>query len=108
MQTVHLVGTIIYFTVLVCLSCLDLKTPARIHFAARRIKTKAPHAKLMLGLWTATDDAVLATLKDAVNAPMQIDCALSASVLGKALCESGIGAAAIAKQLKLVCGLEGQ
>lgn len=47
-------------------------------------------------------------LKDAVNAPMQIDCALSASVLGKALCESGIGAAAIAKQLKLVCGLEGQ
>src|SRR5271166_4348527 len=53
---------------LVCLSCLDLKTPARIHYAARRIRMKAPHAKLMLGLWTAADDAALATLKDAVNA----------------------------------------
>ena len=53
---------------LVCLSCLDPKTPARIHYAARRIRMKAPHAKLMLGLWTAADDAALATLKDAVNA----------------------------------------
>ena len=55
-------------TALVCLSCLDLKTPARIHYAARRIRMKAPQAKLMLGLWTAADDAALATLKDAVNA----------------------------------------
>ena len=53
---------------LVCLSCLDLKTPARIHYAARRIRMKAPQAKLMLGLWTAADDAALASLKDAVNA----------------------------------------
>ena len=53
---------------LVCLSCLDLKTPARIHYAARRIRAKAPHAKLMLGLWNAADDAGLETLRDAVNA----------------------------------------
>jgi hypothetical protein len=57
---------------LVCLSCLDLKTPAHIQFAARRIKTKAPHAKLLLGLWTATDDAILATLKDAVSADFAV------------------------------------
>ena len=53
---------------LVCLSCLDLKTPARIHYAARRIRMKAPQAKLLLGLWTAADDEAMATLKDAVNA----------------------------------------
>ena len=53
---------------LICLSCLNLKTPARIHYAARRIRMKAPHAKLMLGLWTAADEALLANLKDAVNA----------------------------------------
>ncbi len=53
---------------LVCLSCLDLKTPSRIHYAARRIRMKAPHAKLMLGLWNAADDAALETIRDAVNA----------------------------------------
>jgi predicted PurR-regulated permease PerM len=66
---------------LVCLSCLDLKTPARIHFAARRVKAKAPHAKLMLGLWTATDDAVLATLKDAVGADFVVRTFHDAAVL---------------------------
>jgi predicted PurR-regulated permease PerM len=53
---------------LICLSCLDLKTPARIHYTARRVRMKAPNAKLMLGLWTAVDDAVVANLKEAVNA----------------------------------------
>ncbi|MGA8711504.1 MAG: AI-2E family transporter [Roseiarcus sp.] len=53
---------------LICLSCLDLRTPARIQYAARRVRTKAPDAKLMLGLWTATDEAVLAGLMQAVNA----------------------------------------
>ena len=53
---------------LVCLSCLDHKTPARIHYAARRIRAKAPHAKLLLGLWNAADDTALANLRDAANA----------------------------------------
>ncbi len=53
---------------LICLSCLDLRTPARIQYAARRVRTKAPDAKLLLGLWTATDEAVLAGLMQAVNA----------------------------------------
>jgi predicted PurR-regulated permease PerM len=53
---------------LICVSCLDLRTPARIQYAARRVRMKAPEAKLMLGLWTATDEAVLAGLKQAVNA----------------------------------------
>jgi predicted PurR-regulated permease PerM len=99
--------------VLVCLSCLDLKTPARIHFAARRIKTKAPHAKLMLGLWTATDDAVLATLKDAVNADHAVRTFHDAAVLileeaiGQPLRDEGrntatAGAAQIAAHPKLV------
>ena len=44
---------------LICVSCLDLRTPARIQYAVRRVRTKAPDAKLMLGLWTATDEAVL-------------------------------------------------
>jgi hypothetical protein len=57
---------------LICLSCLDIKIPAHIHYAARRIKSKAPHAKLLLCIWTATDDQVLAGLKAAVNADYAI------------------------------------
>jgi predicted PurR-regulated permease PerM len=53
---------------LVCLSCLDLRTPARIHYAARRIRAKAPHAKLLLGLWNAPDDTALANFRDAASA----------------------------------------
>jgi hypothetical protein len=49
-------------------SCLDLRTPARIQYAARRVRMKAPDAKLMLGLWTAADEAVLTNLREAVNA----------------------------------------
>ena len=53
---------------LVCVSCLDLRTPARIQYAARRVRMKAPDAKFMLGLWTAADEAVLGDLKEAVSA----------------------------------------
>jgi len=35
---------------------------------ARRVKAKAPHAKLMLGLWAAADDAAVDCLRVAVNA----------------------------------------
>jgi predicted PurR-regulated permease PerM len=45
-------------TALICLSYFDFKTPARIQYAARRAKSKAPESKVMLGLWTATDDVL--------------------------------------------------
>ena len=51
-----------------CVSSVDLKTPAHIHFAARRLKSRAPRAKLLLGLWSAKDDQTGAELKDAVAA----------------------------------------
>jgi predicted PurR-regulated permease PerM len=53
---------------MICLSAIDLKTPAHIHYAARRLKSLAPHAKLMLAIWSATDDKALASLQQAVNA----------------------------------------
>jgi predicted PurR-regulated permease PerM len=53
---------------LICVSCLDMKIPAHIHYAVRRIKNKAPHAKVLLGVWTAADDQAIANLKSAVNA----------------------------------------
>jgi hypothetical protein len=45
-----------------------MKIPAHIHFAARRLRSRAPHAKLLLGLWAAKDDEAGAELKDAVGA----------------------------------------
>jgi predicted PurR-regulated permease PerM len=53
---------------LVCLSYFDLKSPARAQYAARRIREKAPHAKLMLGFWTAADSSVLESMKAELNA----------------------------------------
>jgi hypothetical protein len=63
---------------LMCVSSVDMKTPAHIRFAARRLKSRAPSAKLLLGLWSVTDDKVGAwsvtddkvgaELKDAVGA----------------------------------------
>jgi hypothetical protein len=47
---------------LICLSYFDFKTTARVRYAARRAKSRAPEAKLMLGLWTAPD-AVLEQIK---------------------------------------------
>lgn len=53
---------------LMCVSSVDTKIPAHIHFAARRLRSRAPLAKLMLGLWSAKDDETGAELKDAVGA----------------------------------------
>jgi predicted PurR-regulated permease PerM len=55
-------------TALICLSSIDMKTPAHIHYAARRLKNRAPHAKMLLGVWSRTDDKALADVKEAVNA----------------------------------------
>jgi hypothetical protein len=53
---------------MICLSSVDMKAPAHIHYAARRLKSRAPHAKLLLGVWSAIDDKILTDLKEAVNA----------------------------------------
>jgi predicted PurR-regulated permease PerM len=53
---------------LICLSSIDMRTPAHIHYAARRLKSRAPHAKVLLGVWSAIDDKALSDLKEAVNA----------------------------------------
>jgi hypothetical protein len=55
-------------TALICLSSIDMKTPAHIHYAARRLKNRAPHAKILLGVWSVADDKALTDLKEAVNA----------------------------------------
>jgi hypothetical protein len=55
-------------TALICLSSIDMKTPAHVHYAARRLKNRAPHAKILLGIWSAADDKALTDLKEAVNA----------------------------------------
>jgi predicted PurR-regulated permease PerM len=53
---------------LMCVCSVDIKTPAHIHFAARRLKSRAPQAKLLLGLWSAKDEKTGTELKDAVGA----------------------------------------
>jgi len=55
-------------TALICLSSIDMKFPAHIHYAARRLKNRAPHAKMLLAVWSVTNDKALADLKEAVGA----------------------------------------
>jgi len=55
-------------TALICLSSVDMKFPAHIHYAARRLKNRAPHAKFLLGVWSVSDEKALSDLKEAVNA----------------------------------------
>ena len=55
-------------TALICLSSVDMKTPAHIHYAARRLKNQAPEAKILLGVWSAADSEPLLELNNAVKA----------------------------------------
>jgi predicted PurR-regulated permease PerM len=57
---------------LICLSYFDFKTLTRMQFAARRARGKAPHAKLMLGLWTASDE-VLEKIRIEVGADFAVN-----------------------------------
>jgi predicted PurR-regulated permease PerM len=57
---------------LICLSYFDFKTPARVQYAARRVRSRAPKAKLMLGLWTAPD-AILAAIQKQVGADFAVN-----------------------------------
>src|SRR5262249_47361479 len=49
------------------LSSIDIKNTAHIQYAVRRIRNRAPDAKILLGVWSATDDKPLIDLKDALN-----------------------------------------
>jgi hypothetical protein len=42
---------------LVCLSYIDLTSPAHMRFAVRRLRRKLPSAKFLLGCWDSTEDA---------------------------------------------------
>jgi hypothetical protein len=53
---------------LVCLSSVDIKTPAYIHYAARRLKGRAPQLRVLLGVWSAPDAHSLAALTESANA----------------------------------------
>jgi predicted PurR-regulated permease PerM len=53
---------------MMCVSSIDLKTPAHIHFAARRLKSRAKQARLLIGLWSVNDDEAGVELKNAVGA----------------------------------------
>ena len=55
-------------TALICLSSIDMKTPAHIHYAARRLKDRAPKAKILLGIWSAAYENQLIALRDAISA----------------------------------------
>jgi len=57
---------------LICLSYFDYKTTARVRYAARRARSRAPQAKLMLGLWTAPD-ASLEAIKLEVGADFAVN-----------------------------------
>jgi predicted PurR-regulated permease PerM len=52
---------------LICLSSID-KTAAHIHYAARRLRDRAPGAKILLGMWSLADDKALDDLKETVKA----------------------------------------
>jgi predicted PurR-regulated permease PerM len=57
---------------LICLSYFDFRTTARVRYAARRARSRAPKAKLMLGLWTAPD-ASLEAIKKEVGADFVVN-----------------------------------
>jgi hypothetical protein len=57
---------------LICLSYFDFKTTARVRYAARRAKMRAPQAKIMLGLWRAPD-AILEQIKLEVGADFVVN-----------------------------------
>jgi predicted PurR-regulated permease PerM len=54
-------------TALISLSSIDIKNAAHVQYATRRAKNRAPDAKILLGVWSATDDKPLTDLKDALN-----------------------------------------
>jgi predicted PurR-regulated permease PerM len=84
---------------LMCVSSVDMKIPAHIHFAARRLKSRAPHAKLLLGLWSAKDDKTGTDLMDAVGADdfARTFHEAAAIILQRATADQERGAQALAK-----------
>jgi predicted PurR-regulated permease PerM len=82
-------------TALICLSALDIKTPAHIHFAARRLRSRAPHAKLLLAVWSPVDPKELLDLQQAIQADFAASTFHQAALIiqSEAMGGSGAGAA---------------
>ena len=55
---------------LVCVSCLEDASNPAVAKEAQRIRTAAPHAKIILGVWGAADDTAVASMKGASGADM--------------------------------------
>ena len=68
LSAAHLAKLDLTGAAMVCLASMDMKTPAHIRFAARRVRAKAPHAKILLGVWSASDDEALEELRQAIGA----------------------------------------
>jgi len=85
-------------TSLICLSALDMKTPAHIHFAARRLRSRSPHARLLLAIWSPVDPKALADLQQAIQADFTASTFHQAALIiqGEATSASGSGAAGTA------------
>ncbi|MBV8793745.1 MAG: AI-2E family transporter [Hyphomicrobiales bacterium] len=95
-------------TALICLSYFDCKTPARIQYVARRAKGKTPNAKIMLGLWTATD-SVLETVRAEVGADFAVNTLHDAATIilaeasgGKSLQDETEAAGAVAEPSSVI------
>jgi predicted PurR-regulated permease PerM len=58
---------------LICLCSVNAKNRTRIYYAARRIKSRAPDAKLLLGIWSEDEGDTLSSLKDAILADYAVD-----------------------------------
>ncbi|MBI5128085.1 MAG: AI-2E family transporter [Rhodopseudomonas palustris] len=79
LSTKNIFGLDVSNVALICLSYLDTSNTTHIRYAVRRLRRKAPHAKIIVALWSAdapniTDtnesahaDATVLTLRDAVK-----------------------------------------
>ena len=56
---------------MLCLSYVDLSTPAHMRYAIRRLRRMAPGAKVLIGCWSADlDPQALETLRESVKADL--------------------------------------
>ena len=81
---------------LLCVSCLDPANASAIAKDAQRIRTESPRVKLILGVWGATDDAAVESMKAATGADMAFRSFQAAAVamLGESARENSEGDAA--------------
>lgn len=79
LSTKNIFGLDVSNVALICLSYLEASNTTHIRYAVRRLRRKAPHAKIIIALWSADSpnvadvnaaaqaDAIVLTLRDAVK-----------------------------------------